>query len=303
MTTQRAVEIVEVSPRDGLQNEERHVPVDVKHALVDRLVAAGHTRVEAVSFAHPRVVPRLADAEELMALVPRRPELTYAGLVLNRRGLDRALAAKVDEVNYVVVVSETFSARNQGMSVAESIGAWIAVADAARAAGLRTTVTLSTAFGCPFEGEVPVAAVMDVFTRVIEAEPDEVVLADTIGVGVPTQVRALAEGCRGIAPRVRLRGHFHNTRNTGIANALAAVEAGIMVLDASTGGIGGCPFAPGATGNVATEDLVYALHRSGVATGIDPEAVTATGIWIASELGLERTPSSLGRAGWFPPAS
>jgi hydroxymethylglutaryl-CoA lyase len=295
-----AVEIVEVSPRDGLQNEDRPLEVETKLELVTRLIDAGVRRIEAVSFAHPKRVPRLADAEELMALVPRDRGVSYAGLVLNRRGLDRAQAAGVDEINYVVVVSGTFSERNQGMTVDESITSWLDIGTAAKEAGLRTAVTLSAAFGCPFEGEISPGMVLSVLERVLPAAPDEIVLADTIGVGFPAQVRTLVAGARAIDPDVRLRAHFHDTRGTGIANALAAVECGITVLDASTGGIGGCPFAPGATGNIATEDLLYALQSSGADTGIDPSLIIATGTWIAEVLGLRCIPASLGRAGWFP---
>jgi hydroxymethylglutaryl-CoA lyase len=296
------VQIVEVSPRDGLQNEARILPTGTKLELVERCVAAGTQRVEAVSFAHPKRVPQLADAEALMAAVPRRAELAYSGLVLNRRGLDRARAAGVDEINYVVLATETFSQRNQGMSVGDSLASWRDIALEAKSAGMRTAVTLSAAFGCPFEGEVDIKTVLALFERVIESGPDEVVLADTIGVGVPAQVRALVDGCRGIDAGMTLRAHFHDTRNTGIANALAAVDAGMTVLDSSAGGIGGCPFAPAATGNIATEDLIYALHRSGHDTGLDPRMVAETGTWIVEELGLARAPAALGRAGWFPPS-
>ena len=294
------VQIVEVSPRDGLQNEARTLPTDRKLELVERVIAAGVTRVEAVSFAHPERVPQLADAEALMARVPRSDAVRYAGLVLNRRGLERARTAQVDEINYVVLATETFSRRNQGMSVDDSVASWLDIAAASKDAGLGTTVTISAAFGCPFEGEVDTKTVLALFERLIVAGPDEVVLADTIGVGVPAQVRELVAGCREIAPDVPLRAHLHDTRNTGIANALAAVEAGMTVLDASAGGIGGCPFAPAATGNIATEDLLYALHRSGYGTGIDPDAMAATGTWVTGELGLDRAPAALGRAGWFP---
>ncbi len=274
--------------------------MQTKLELATRLIDAGVRRIEAVSFAHPKRVPQMADADELMALVPRNRGVSYSGLVLNRRGLERAKTAGVDEINYVVVVTDTFSQRNQGMSVDESIASWLDVGTAAKETGLRTAVTLSAAFGCPFEGEVSPDQVLSVLERVLPAAPDEVVLADTIGVGVPLQVRALASGARDINLDVRLRAHFHNTRNTGIANALAAVESGISILDASTGGIGGCPFAPGATGNIAVEDVVYALNRSGISTGIDRATILVTAAWIAEVLGLERSPGALGRAGWFP---
>jgi hydroxymethylglutaryl-CoA lyase len=294
------VEIVEVAPRDGLQNEQRTLSTDTKIELITRSRAAGLRRIEAVSFAHPARVPQLADAEAVMAGVTRDANVSYSGLVLNPRGLDRAIAVGMTEINYVVLATETFSQRNQGVSVDESIDQWLAIAAAARAAGIRTAVTISAAFGCPFEGVVSPDAVFKIFDRILAGRPDEVVLADTIGVGVPAQVRELVAGCRDRDPSVVLRAHFHDTRNTGIANALAAVESGVLVLDASTGGIGGCPFAPAATGNIATEDLVYLLHQSGYETGISPATVIDSAVWIADQLALARTPGSLARAGWFP---
>ena len=294
------IEVVEVSPRDGLQNEATLLPTATKVRLVNRSVAAGVRRIEAVSFVHPGRVPQMADAEAVMAGLPRRPDVSYIGLVLNRRGLDRALAADVDEVNVVVVATETFSRRNQGVSVDQAVDAWLDIARMARAVGVRASVTIAASFGCPFEGEVAPAAVARLVERVAAGSPDEIALADTIGVGVPAQVRELVGLAAAAAPAARLRAHFHNTRNTGVANALAAAEAGVQVLDASAGGIGGCPFAPAATGNIGTEDLVYALHRSGFDTGIDLVAMAATGTWICSQLGKEEAPALLGRSGPFP---
>ena len=294
------VNVVEVSPRDGLQNESEILSTASKVELIRRCVDAGARRVEAVSFVRADRVPQMADAEAVMAEVPRRADVSYIGLVLNRRGLDRALAAGVDEVNCVVVTTETFSQRNQGASVDAMVQAWSDIAQAAHAAGLRASVTVAAAFGCPFEGDVAPATVGDLVRRLAASGPDEIALADTIGVGVPAQVRALVAAAGAAAPGVPLRAHFHDTRNTGIANALAAVEAGVTVLDASVGGIGGCPFAPAATGNVATEDLAYALHRSGYATGLDPRRVIETAAWIGGQLGKTDLPGALGRAGWFP---
>jgi hydroxymethylglutaryl-CoA lyase len=297
------VQIVEVSPRDGLQNEAAVLPTEVKVELVRRLLAAGVTRIEAASFVHPRLVPQMADAEAVMAAVPRPPGVSYIGLVLNERGLRRAVDAGVDEVNYVVSATDGFSVRNQGSPLDEVLAAWPAVLAGSRAAGLRSTVTVSTSFGCPFDGEVGTEQVAAVVSRVLAGgAPDEVAMADTIGVGVPTQVRELVSVVRALAgPQVTLRAHFHNTRNTGYANAWAAYEAGVRVLDASAGGIGGCPFAPNATGNVATEDLGYLLHRSGVTTGLDLLAVATTGTWISEQVGRREAPALLGRAGPFPP--
>jgi hydroxymethylglutaryl-CoA lyase len=296
-----SVEIVEVGPRDGLQNEHVFVRTEDKIAFVERSAAAGLRRIEVTSFARPDRVPQMADAEAVMAGISRDRDWSAMGLVLNRRGLDRAIAAGCDEVTAVVFATDTFAQRNQGSTTAGLIEAWHDIAVGARKEGLKASVIIGASFGCPFEGEVPEERVLDIVARCADAEPDELALADTIGVGAPRQVRRLVTGAREIAPTVRLRAHFHNTRNTGYANALAAVEAGVTVLDASTGGIGGCPFAPNATGNIATEDLLYLLHRSGYDTGVDPIAVAQTGTWICSELGKPEAPALLGRAGWFPP--
>ena len=300
------VEVVEVSPRDGLQNEPTPVSTRDKLDLLGRLVRSGARRIEAVSFAHPRAVPQMADAEAVMAGRPAG-EVSWIGLVLNDRGLDRAVAAGVDEVNVVVLASETFSRRNQNVSVDEAVDAWLRMAPRAREAGLRTTVTVGAAFGCPFEGEVAAEQVGRVLARVAQGEPDEVAIADTIGVGVPAQVEVLEALAVREAPTARLRWHFHDTRSTGYANAhtavrLAAARGRPVALDASAGGIGGCPFAPAATGNIATEDLLYLLERSGVRTGLDPESLLPLGAWLSVLLGHE-TPGRLGRAGWFPGGS
>jgi hydroxymethylglutaryl-CoA lyase len=295
------VEIVEVSPRDGLQNESVILSTAAKVDLITRLVSAGAARVEAVSFAHPRLVPAMADAEDVMAGVPRHPGVSYAGLVLNRRGLDRALATGVDEVNVVVCASDTFSRRNQNASTDDSLAAAIDVVGEARTAGLFTTVSIATAFGCPFEGEVAQERVLDLARRAADAGADELCFADTIGVGVPTQVRALTYGIRS-THETALRFHFHNTRNTGYANAAAAFEAGVTTLDASAGGIGGCPFAPRATGNIATEDLLYLVERMGLDTGWDLAAVLPIADFLSTELG-KTVPSMLSQAGPFPPVA
>jgi hydroxymethylglutaryl-CoA lyase len=295
------ITIVEVSPRDGLQNESVVLSTDAKVELITQLVEAGARRVEAVSFAHPRLVPAMADAEAVMERVPRAEGVSYAGLVLNRRGLDRALGAGVDEVNVVVCVSETFSQRNQNMSTQEAMRQAAEVIAGAKAAGLFTTLTLSVAFGCPFEGEVPAERVVSLARQAAEAGVDELCLGDTIGVGVPAQVRSLTAGVReavGDAPPLRY--HFHNTRNTGFANAFAAVLDGVRVLDSSAGGIGGCPFAPNATGNIATDDLVYLLERMGLGTGFDLDRLLPTAAYLSDQLGHE-VPALLPRAGVFPP--
>ena len=295
-----AVEVVEVAPRDGLQDEPVVVPTADKVELIERALAAGVRRVEAVSFARPDRVPTMADAEEVMASVRRRPGTRLSGLVLNRRGLERALAAGVDDVQVVVVVTETFSRRNQGAGVEEALAMWASVAEEAHRSGVGASVTLAAAFGCPYEGTVDPSHVREVARRAAGAGPFEIALADTIGCAVPPEVDALV---RGVAADTGLpvRLHLHNSRNTGYANAVAALFAGAAALDAGIGGIGGCPFAPGATGNVATEDLVHLLDRMGIATGIDLDALLGTSAWLAATLG-HPLPGQVARAGPFPTA-
>ena len=301
MTGFRKVEMVEVGPRDGLQNEAAVVATADKAELVRRALAYGVRRIEVTSFVNPKKVPQLADAEELVALLPDRDDVTYIGLVLNRRGAERALATgRIDELGAVCVTSDTFGIRNQGQSSAESLAAAAEIVGLAKAAGRGGQITIATAFGCPFEGEIAAARVVEMAKRAADAAPREVALADTIGVGVPAQVTELVGAVRAAIPReIRLRAHFHNTRNTGLANAYAAVQAGVATLDASAGGIGGCPFAPAATGNIPTEDLVYMLERSGVSTGIDLDALIATGKWLQETLGRP-VPGMLVKAGSFP---
>ena len=299
MSTQSVVEIVEVGPRDGLQSEARVVPTATKVELIERAIAAGLKRIEVASFVNPTRVPQMADAEAVLAALPRREGVHCIGLVLNLRGFERAAAAGCTEIGMAVAASDTFNRRNQGVSTAESITAWREIAAAARAADIRAQVTVSVAFGCPFEGEVPVARVVEVAARVAEAAPFEIALADTIGVGVPAQVTGLVDRVREVVPGVALRCHFHNTRNTGLANAYAAVQAGVTTLDASLGGIGGCPFAPGATGNIPTEDLLYLLERSGCRTGVSLPAAIETARWLQAQLG-HPVPGMLVKAGEFP---
>ncbi|WP_370617838.1 hydroxymethylglutaryl-CoA lyase [Mumia sp. Pv 4-285] len=295
-----SVEICEVSPRDGLQNESVVLSTEVKTELVERAVAAGARRVEAVSFVNPARVPQMADAEAVMATVPRVEGVSYAGLVMNRRGLDRAVEAGVDEINVVVVATDTFCQRNQGRTTAQACDEARALVAAGREAGLFTTVTVGASFGCPFEGEVSFDRLADVLARVADAAPDEVALADTIGVAVPAAVTArLALLDARIAPGTSTRLHLHDTRNTGVANALAGVAAGVDVLDASIGGTGGCPFAPNATGNVATEDLVYTFERSDIATSLSLSGLIEAAKWLEEEIG-RRLPGALLHAGTFP---
>lgn len=295
----RSIEIVEVGPRDGLQSEPGVMPTEAKIEFIHRLVDAGLRRLEVTSFVNPKKVPQMADAEAVLAGLKRVPGVYYVGLVLNRKGFDRAVAAGCNEIGMAVVASDTFNRRNQGVGTEESIAAWLDIAAAAHAAGVRPQVTVSAAFGCPFEGEVAVERVIDIARQVAQGQPHEIAFADTIGVGVPSQVTEILQQARAALPGMRLRAHFHNTRNTGLANAYAAVEAGVAALDASTGGIGGCPFAPAATGNIPTEDLVYMLQRSGVATGVDLEKLIAIGGWLQQTLGRP-VPGMLVKAGSFP---
>jgi isopropylmalate/homocitrate/citramalate synthase len=296
----RQLTVVEVSPRDGLQNESAVLATEAKVELIARLVSAGARRVEAVSFAHPRLVPAMADAEAVMGQVPRGEDVSYAGLVLNRRGLDRAADVGVDEVDVVVCVSDTFSRRNQNLGSHEAMAMAEQVAADAGAHGLFTTLTLATAFGCPFEGEVPADRVVELARRGAAAGFQELCLADTIGVGTPDQVQELTARVRAVVgEEPPLRYHFHNTRNTGLANAYAAVLDGVTTLDASAGGIGGCPFAPKATGNIATEDLVYMAERMGFRTGLDLHSLLPIAGFLTDRLG-HQVPAMLPKAGPFP---
>lgn len=294
------VEIVDVGPRDGLQNEDRTLAPEVRAELCDRLAGAGVPRVEAASFVNPKRVPQMAGAEEVLEKIERNPATSYAGLVLNERGYERAIQAGVDEVRYAFPVTETFAKRNQNTTVDEAAALAIRLTERARLDGVRVSITLSAAFGDPFEGRVEPETVIDLAGRVSDPAPDEILLADTIGVGVPTQVRDLVTEVSKTGIIVGC--HFHDTRNTGIANAVAAVESGAAVLDASVGGTGGCPFAPRATGNISTEDLVYTLHGMGHETGIDLEALIEVAAWLSEQLGKE-LPGQVYKAGNFEPVA
>ena len=294
------VGIVDVGPRDGLQNEDETLSPQARAELCDRLAAAGVPRVEAASFVNPKKVPQMAGAEEVVAGTQRHPGTVYAGLVLNEKGYERAVEAGIDEVRYAFPVTETFAERNQNTTVADATELSGRLTERARLDGVRVSITLSAAFGCPFEGRVEPKVVLDIAERVGSAKPDEIVLADTIGVGVPKGVRELVGGVLNYGVSVGC--HFHDTRNTGIANAIAAVEAGATVLDASVGGTGGCPFAPKATGNIATEDLVYLLHGMGYETGIDLDALIECAQWLSELLGKE-LPGQVHKAGNFEPVT
>jgi len=273
----------EVGPRDGLQNEQKIVPPETRAELVRRLADAGLKRIEAASFVNPERVPQMAGAEEVVAGIDRRDAVVYAGLALNERGYDRLRETGLDEVSFALAATESFSQRNAGASVEESLAAAEQIVIRAREDGIRASLTISVAFGCPFEGPVAPDQVVELAERLAATDADELVLADTIGVATPTQVRTLLERVSELGKPVG--GHFHNTRNTGFANAYAALEAEVSVLDASVGGLGGCPFAPRATGNVATEDLVYLLEGEGVETGVDLDALISISEWLEGLLG------------------
>ena len=302
----RPITIVEVGPRDGLQNETTILEPAVRADLVNRLEAAGARRIEAVSFVHPKYVPQMAGAEAVMAALPHAAGRSRIGLVLNGKGYDRALGTAVDEVNVAMSATDGFGLKNQGLSVDQQVQMLAdIIAGRANAAGApgatpALSATLSCVWGCPFDGEVSDGQVADLVGRIAELGVAEIALADTIGAGDPWAVTKKVEAARAAAPDAVLRLHFHDTRNTGLANAFAGIEAGVSVLDASVGGIGGCPFAPGATGNIATEDLVYMLERAGYSTGHDLDALINTARWIGEKIGRP-APSALSRAGGWPP--
>jgi hydroxymethylglutaryl-CoA lyase len=296
---QRQISIIEVGPRDGLQSEPEILTTDVKIQFVQRAIDAGLRRIEVTSFVHPKRVPQMADAEDLIRGLPKRDDVIYIGLVLNRRGFDRAQSVQIDEIGMAVVASDTYNQRNQGVPYSESIKAWLDIAKDAKASGIRANVMVSSAFGCPFEGEVPLQRVLDIVDQILEGDPVELGIADSIGVAVPDQVTELIGAVAERAPGMPIRCHFHNTRNTGLANAQAAFNAGVASLDASIGGIGGCPFAPAATGNIPTDDLLYMLERSHVETGVSLEKIIETSNWLAEQLG-RGVPAMLPKAGIFP---
>ena len=298
MLKNKAVELVEVGPRDGLQNETAIVSTADKLELIRRAIDYGIRRIEVTSFVNPKKVPQLA--EELVAMLPARDDMTYIGLVLNRRGAERALATgRIDELGAVCVTSDSFGIRNQGQSSDESLAAAMEIVALARGAGRSGQITIATAFGCPFEGRVATQRVVEMAKRAADARPREIALADTIGVGVPAQVSEMVGRVREAVGDLPVRVHFHNTRGTGIANVWAAVEEGAATVDASLGGLGGCPFAPGAAGNVATEDVVYLLDRSGMGTGVTLSQVIEAADWLAGVMGRP-LPAMVSKAPAFP---
>jgi hydroxymethylglutaryl-CoA lyase len=296
------VEVVDVGPRDGLQSQPKILDTETKIALVERLLDAGIKRLEVASFVNPKRVPQMADADEVIARLPRRDDVSYIGLVLNEKGFDRALASGIDQINCVTVTTDTFCERNQGKTSAEMLDIIEVIARRARDADKFFGVTIATSFGCPFEGEVSPRVVVEIVRRLVDMGVDEIALADTIGVAVPSEVRRLIELVQPVAGHTTLRMHFHNTRNTGIGNVYAALEAGIRIFDASCGGLGGCPFAPHATGNIGTEDVLYLLHRMGFETGIDVAKVIETSKWLEGPLEAPM-PAMITRAGLFPSAA
>lgn len=295
------IEIVEVGPRDGLQSEQDVFPTDAKVELIQRLTACGIKRIEVASFVNPKRVPQMADAEAVMAALPKNSTAQYIGLILNKKGFDRALASGCTEIGMVTAATDSFAQRNQGATTEDTVRAWEEIAPLAHAANIRAQITISVAFGCPFEGEVPRAKVVQLVRRLARSKPVEIALADTIGVAVPSDVTAMIEEAQAACAGIPLRCHFHNTRNTAVANAYAAVKAGVGTLDSSVGGLGGCPFAPNATGNVATEDLIYMLQRSGFDTGIDLQQLIETAHWLQQQRG-QVLPGMVSRAGAFPKA-
>ena len=294
-----SVTVMEVSPRDGLQNEDVLVSTAQKLQLIDHALASGSKRIEVTSFVHPQRVPQMADAEAVCAGLPQRSDVRYTGLILNEQGYRRLRETPLDEAGLVVPVSDTFGERNQGQRVADAVAMAREVIRDGQQTGFPVQVTLAVAFGCPFEGEVPLTNLMAAAEALLEAVPVEIALADTIGVGVPWQVQQTFEALSKLAGDVPMRAHFHDTRNTGIGNAFASLLAGVATLDASIGGIGGCPFAPNASGNIATEDLVYMLNRSDVAHDLAMQPLLDGAAWLEPILG-KQLPSMLTKAGDWP---
>ena len=295
------IEIVDVSPRDGLQSQPVLLSVEHKLELINRLIDAGIRRMEAVSFVNPKRVPQMADAEQIVRGLPQRDDVTFIGLVLNLRGFERAVACNIDEINCAVVASDTFNLRNQGATTEQTMVVIEEITREVRAAGINMGVTVSAAFGCPFEGEMPQEKVVRLVQRLAAMGYTGISLADTIGAAGPSDVAALVKRIKTLEPALSLSCHFHNTRNTAVANTYAAIQEGVKSFDASCGGVGGCPFAPAATGNVATEDLLYMIHRMGLKTGIDIDKIIETAKWLEGPLGTSM-PAMVTRAGVFPSA-
>lgn len=295
-----AVEMVEVSPRDGLQNEKAQISTADKLRLIERSIAAGARRIEVTSFVNPKAVPQMADADAVCAGLPEREDVTYVGLVLNLRGAERAIASgRIDQLGAVCVATDTFANANQRQTSDGSVEVSADIIRMAQEAGLTGQATIAASFGCPFEGEVAEERVVAMASALADAGPVEVALADTIGVANPAHVQRLVSKVAAAIAPIPVRVHFHNTRGTGLANVWAAIGAGSRIIDSSIGGLGGCPFAPGAAGNVASEDVVYMLERAGIATGLDLAELIATNHWLAGVMD-KQLPAMLGKAGGFP---
>ena len=293
------ISILEVGPRDGLQSEPEIIPTEVKKEFITKTIDAGVKKLEVTSFVHPKKVPQMADAEQLVESLPDRDDVTYIGLIMNQKGFERARDCGIDEVGMVIVSTDTYNMKNQNVVTQESIDNWLNIANEAKSAGIRTSVVIACAFGCPYEGEVDPEDIASIAEKVLQGEPDVFGLADSVGVAVPSQITETFSLIKQMAPSIPLRTHLHNTRNTGLANAAAAVEAGVSIIDSSTGGIGGCPFAPKATGNIPTDDLLYMLDRSGIETGVDLRKVVETTEWLEEQLG-RAVPAMVPKAGIFP---
>lgn len=297
-TMKDRVEIIEVSPRDGIQNEKKLLSLETKLELINRCIDSGVSRIEVTSFVNPKKVPQMAEADEICAALPKNADTKYIGLALNRRGFERACNAQLDEVNFVAVASDTFCTKNQGTDTQTNLELFKALSSEVTEP-IAVGVTIATAFGCPFEGEISLDRLMSVVDACMEANPFEIALADTIGVATPNDIKERIGAVRTRYPKIPIRLHLHNTRNTGFANAWAGIEAGVASLDSSFGGVGGCPFAPKATGNIATEDLVYMLERSGISTGVNIDRAIETANFLEAALEKE-VPGMLMKAGVFP---
>lgn len=293
------VSLLEVGPRDGLQSEPKILPTDVKRDFIIKTMNAGIKQIEVTSFVHPKKVPQMADAEKLVESLPDRDDVSYIGLIMNQRGFERARDCGIDEVGMVIVSTDTYNMKNQNVVTQESIDNWLRIASDAKSAGIRTNVIIACSFGCPYEGEVDPELIASIAEKVLEGEPNILGLADSVGVAVPNQVKKTFSLIKELAPNIPLRTHLHNTRNTGLANAAAAIEAGVTIIDASTGGIGGCPFAPKATGNIPMDDLLYMLDRSGIETGVNLKKIVSNSEWLEEKL-EHSVPAMVPKAGIFP---
>lgn len=293
------VSLLEVGPRDGLQSEPKILPTDVKRDFIIKTMDAGIKQIEVTSFVHPKKVPQMADAEKLVESLPDRDDVSYIGLIMNQRGFERARDCGIDEVGMVIVSTDTYNMKNQNVVTQESIDNWLRIASDAKSAGIRTNVIIACSFGCPYEGEVDPELIASIAEKILEGEPNILGLADSVGVAVPNQVKKTFSLIKELAPNIPLRTHLHNTRNTGLANAAAAIEAGVTIIDASTGGIGGCPFAPKATGNIPMDDLLYMLDRSGIETGVNLKKIVSNSEWLEEKL-EHSVPAMVPKAGIFP---